>query len=72
MTSANERPEIHKTMIRLDKGLHDALVEAAETEGRNINQQIAFYVRQCLEESGYIVAPDRRAKNGRYAGSGIA
>ena len=36
-------------MLRMDKTLHRQLAEVAKIEGRSVNQQILYYIRQCLD-----------------------
>lgn len=39
------------TAVRIDEQLHEQLVKAAQDEGRSVNQQIVFYIRQGLATS---------------------
>ena len=42
--------DVHKTMLRIDRSLHESLAVAAETNGRTVNQQIIWYIRQGLRQ----------------------
>ena len=41
--------EKHKTMLRIDKDLHERLVAIAKQENRTVNQQITLFIRQGLD-----------------------
>lgn len=49
MLSPEEARKRHATMIRMDKDLYRDIADVAAQEGRSVNQQILYYVKQALE-----------------------
>ena len=42
------RESIKTTAMRIDKDLYKLLAKAAAEDGRSVNQQVVFYIRQAL------------------------
>ena len=55
-------PERKSFLLRLDRGVHDALRRWAEDDLRSLNAQIEFLLRRALAEAGRL---KKKEKDGR-------
>ncbi len=44
-----DKDQIKATAIRMDFSLYDLLLKAAKSEGRSVNQQMVYIIRQALQ-----------------------
>ena len=68
-----ERNDTAYTSLRIDRDLYGRLRSAAENEGRSVNQQVVYFIRQGLQRGGnYSVPQESDRENGETGNQSIA